>query len=111
MEQIVTNYVKPELLVLVIVLYFLGIGLKHAQTVKDKYIPYKSHRITLVKLLHICNFNKTFYLTRRHCIYTWFYKYSRLLWTIIQFGHLTEDFMLCHLRCLQILLLTLQTLH
>lgn len=39
MEQIITNYVKPELLVLVIVLYFLGMGLKHAQTVKDKYIP------------------------------------------------------------------------
>lgn len=40
MEQIITNYVKPELLVLVIVLYFLGMGVKHAQTVKDKYIPY-----------------------------------------------------------------------
>lgn len=38
MEQII-NYVKPELLVLVVVLYFLGMGLKHAQTVKDKYIP------------------------------------------------------------------------
>ena len=40
MEQIITNYVKPELLVLVIVLYFLGMGVKHAQTIKDKYIPY-----------------------------------------------------------------------
>ena len=39
MEQIVTNYVKPELLVLVIVLYLLGMGVKHAQTIKDKYIP------------------------------------------------------------------------
>lgn len=38
MEQIM-NYVKPELLVLAVVLYFIGIGLKQAQTVKDKYIP------------------------------------------------------------------------
>ena len=38
MEQIM-NYVKPELLVLAIVLYFIGIALKQAQTVKDKYIP------------------------------------------------------------------------
>ena len=33
------NYVKPELLVLIPVLYFLGMGLKKAQTVADKYIP------------------------------------------------------------------------
>ena len=38
MEQIL-NYVKPELLVVAIVLYFVGIGLKGAQAVKDKYIP------------------------------------------------------------------------
>lgn len=33
------NYVKPELLVLIPVLYFVGMGLKKAQTVADKYIP------------------------------------------------------------------------
>lgn len=38
MEQI-TNYVKPELLIVAVVLYFVGMGLKHAQSVKDKYIP------------------------------------------------------------------------
>lgn len=38
MEQI-TNYVKPELLVVAVVLYFIGMALKSAQTVKDKYIP------------------------------------------------------------------------
>ena len=38
MEQIV-NYVKPELMVVAVVLYFIGIGLKQAQAVKDKYIP------------------------------------------------------------------------
>lgn len=38
MEQIV-NYVKPELLVVSIVLYFVGMALKQAQAVKDKYIP------------------------------------------------------------------------
>lgn len=38
MEQIM-NYIKPELLVLSIVLYFIGNALKKAETVKNKYIP------------------------------------------------------------------------
>lgn len=38
MEQ-VTNYVKPELIVVAIALYFVGMALKQAQAVKDKYIP------------------------------------------------------------------------
>lgn len=38
MEQIM-NYVKPELVVVAVVLYFIGLGLKQAQAVKDKYIP------------------------------------------------------------------------
>lgn len=38
MEQIM-NYIKPELVVVAVVLYFIGMGLKHAQAVKDKYIP------------------------------------------------------------------------
>ena len=38
MEQI-TNYVKPELVVVAIALYFVGMALKQAQAVKDKYIP------------------------------------------------------------------------
>ena len=38
MEQIM-NYIKPELIVVEVVLYFVGTGLKHAQAVKDKYIP------------------------------------------------------------------------
>ena len=38
MEQIM-SYVKPELIIVAIVLYFLGMGLKQAQAVKDKYIP------------------------------------------------------------------------
>ncbi len=38
MEQIM-NYVKPELIVVAIVLYFIGTGLKKAETVADKYIP------------------------------------------------------------------------
>lgn len=38
MEQIV-EYVKPELLVLSVVLYFVGMGFKNAQAVADKYIP------------------------------------------------------------------------
>lgn len=35
MEQIM-NYVKPELIIVAIVLYFLGMGLKQAQAVKDQ---------------------------------------------------------------------------
>lgn len=38
MEQIM-NYIKPELIVVAVVLYFIGMGLKNAQAVKDKYIP------------------------------------------------------------------------
>lgn len=38
MEQIM-NYVKPELLVVAVVLYFIGIWLKQSETLKDKYIP------------------------------------------------------------------------
>ena len=35
----IMNYVKPELIIVAIALYFLGMGLKQAQAVKDKYIP------------------------------------------------------------------------
>ena len=38
MEQIM-NYVKPDLIVVAIVLYFIGIWLKYSKTIKDKYIP------------------------------------------------------------------------
>ena len=38
MEQIM-DYVKPELVVVAIVLYFIGMGLKQSQTVQNKYIP------------------------------------------------------------------------
>lgn len=38
MEQIM-NYVKPELIVVAIVLYFCGMALKQTQVVKDKCIP------------------------------------------------------------------------
>ena len=38
MEQIM-NYVQPELIVVALVLYFIGMGLKKAEAVPDKYIP------------------------------------------------------------------------
>lgn len=38
MDQI-TNYIKPELLVLIPVLYFIGMGLKKCQWLSDKMIP------------------------------------------------------------------------
>lgn len=38
MEQIM-DYVKPELIVVAVVLYFVGVGLKKARAIPDKYIP------------------------------------------------------------------------
>ncbi len=38
MESIM-SYIKPELIVVSIVLYFIGTGLKKTQVIKDKYIP------------------------------------------------------------------------
>lgn len=38
MDQII-NYVKPELLVLAIVLYFVGMAIKKGQSIADKHIP------------------------------------------------------------------------
>ncbi len=38
MEQII-EYIKPELITVAVVLYFIGLGLKKAEVVADKYIP------------------------------------------------------------------------
>ena len=38
MEMNIMNYVKPELIVVAVALYFLGMTLKQAQAVRDKYI-------------------------------------------------------------------------
>ena len=38
MEQIM-NYVKPELIVAAVALYFIGMWLKQAAFIKNKYIP------------------------------------------------------------------------
>lgn len=38
MEQIM-NYVKPELIVVAIVLYFIGVWMKKTEKISDKYIP------------------------------------------------------------------------
>lgn len=39
MTEQIMNYVKPELLVVAAALYFVGIWLKQAAFIKDKYIP------------------------------------------------------------------------
>lgn len=36
----ILNYIKPELIVVALVLYFIGIAIKKAQSIKDNYIPY-----------------------------------------------------------------------
>ena len=35
----IKEYIKPELLILAIVLYFLGVAIKNTEVIKDKYIP------------------------------------------------------------------------
>lgn len=37
--QVIQNYVKPELLVVAVVLYFVGMGIKNTEKISDKYIP------------------------------------------------------------------------
>lgn len=37
--NILKEYTKPELLIVAIVLYFIGLGLKNTEWIKDKYIP------------------------------------------------------------------------
>lgn len=39
MFEAVKDYIKPELLVVAIVLYFVGIGIKKTEKISDKYIP------------------------------------------------------------------------
>lgn len=36
----IMNYIKPELVVVAIVLYIIGVGIKKTESIKDKYIPY-----------------------------------------------------------------------
>ena len=38
MEQIL-SYVKPELLIVVVVLYFIGVMVKKSENISDKFIP------------------------------------------------------------------------
>ena len=37
--ELIKNYIKPELLVVAVVLYLIGRGLKKTKKVNDKYIP------------------------------------------------------------------------
>ena len=59
MEHIM-NYVKPELIIVAIALYFLGMGLKQAQAVKDKYIPLILGSVSIV-LCAVCVLNQSLF--------------------------------------------------
>lgn len=48
MEDIILTYLKPELVVLIPVLYFIGLGLKKANFVADKFIPLILGAISIV---------------------------------------------------------------
>ena len=37
--EVIKEYVKPELLVVAVVLYFIGMGIKNTEKISDKYIP------------------------------------------------------------------------
>lgn len=37
--EILTNYIKPELIIVAIALYFVGIWIKNTELIKDKWIP------------------------------------------------------------------------
>ena len=37
--ELLKEYIRPELLVVAVVLYFVGIGLKNIELIKDKYLP------------------------------------------------------------------------
>lgn len=37
--DVLKEYVKPELLVVAVVLYFIGMGIKNTEKISDKYIP------------------------------------------------------------------------
>lgn len=37
--EMLKEYIRPELLVVALVLYFIGMGLKNTELIKDKYIP------------------------------------------------------------------------
>lgn len=37
--EAILNYVKPELMVVAVVLYFAGLALKKTERISDKYIP------------------------------------------------------------------------
>lgn len=44
----IMNYIEPELIVVAIVLYFIGVAIKKAESIKDKYIPYVLGGISIV---------------------------------------------------------------
>nr|DAU98165.1 MAG TPA: holin [Caudoviricetes sp.] len=37
--EVLMNYVKPELVILAVALYLIGLGLKKTELIKDKFIP------------------------------------------------------------------------
>ena len=37
--EILTQYIKPELIIVAIALYFVGIWIKNTESIKDKWIP------------------------------------------------------------------------
>jgi hypothetical protein len=47
MEQIM-KYIKPELVVVAVVLYFIGMWIKQGQLIKDKYIPLVNGAVGIV---------------------------------------------------------------
>ena len=58
--QIIQNYIKPELLVVSIVLYFVGMGMKKTEKINDKFSTYNES-------LHVTSEDKKTGLTAYRC--------------------------------------------
>ena len=70
MEQIM-NYIKPELVVVAVVLYFVGMALKKAQAVADKNIPG-----SLVDAESLCVLSGSGRVARSEPVRKWQWRYS-----------------------------------
>lgn len=67
MEQII-DYVKPELIVVAVVLYFIGLAIKNTEKIKDNYIPVILGAIGIVLCAIWVIANSTFTSTSDICM-------------------------------------------
>ena len=75
--EAIKEYVRPELLIVVIVLYFIGLAIKNSEFIKDKYIPIILGIIgILIAGVYVVatsdrNSNSNFYINNARCFSGW----------------------------------------